>query len=67
MHGPPDPEMRSPAIRQDDRAKSQPALSATEYADETIARQALKLSRLFLLRAETARTVAALAFGGLAR
>jgi hypothetical protein len=63
MHGPPNPEMRSPAIRQDDRAKSQSSLSDNHSAVSLADLQARALCRLFLLAPDTARTIATLAYG----
>ena len=72
MH-PPDPEMRSPATRQSDRANSQ---SSTFHTREVIhhsrdgqplAAQIRKVRSLWFLSIDAARTVATLAFGGLPR
>ena len=62
MHGPPNPEKRSPAIRQDDRAKSQPALSNIETAIAALDLQASRLRRVYLFCPETARLIAAHAY-----
>jgi len=63
MHGPPDPEMRSPAIRQDDRAKSQKIKSEIESDTGVLDFQARELRRLFFFCQATARTIATLAYG----
>jgi hypothetical protein len=61
----PSPEMRSPAARQSDRAKSQKSIKSTStLAGELTDRQALKIARRYFLAHTMARTIAALAFGG---
>jgi hypothetical protein len=74
MHAPPDPEMRSPAIRPDDRANSQkivqcnhnlspPAAVEQATASPLVSLQALRPSRLCAPAHCTAYIVASLAYG----
>jgi hypothetical protein len=65
MSAPPDPEMRRPATRQSDGAKSQEQLGSTRESDSTpIEFQARKLRQLFFFGYDTARTIAFLVFAG---
>ena len=73
MSAPPDPEMRSPATRQSDRANSQFSRFNTREVihhsrdDQPLAAQIRKVRSLWFLSVDAARTVATLAFGGLPR
>jgi hypothetical protein len=65
MHGPPDPEMRSPATLASGRANSHPWRSHAEESDTSpLEYQAGKLSRIFYISLATALTIASLAYGG---
>jgi hypothetical protein len=65
---PPDTEMRRTAFLAEDGPKNRkPALSNIETAIAPLDLQASRLQRIYFFADCTARTVAALAFGGLAR
>jgi hypothetical protein len=72
MH-PPDAEMRSPATRQRDRAKSQSSTFHTQEVThaqltaQPLSAQIRKVRSLCFLSVDAARTVASLAFGSAAR
>ena len=62
MHGPPDPEMRSPAAA-NGRAKSQSKIEPDHLTEATSVLQAETLCRLYFFCRATACTIARLAFG----
>jgi hypothetical protein len=65
MPVPPDPEMRGPATRESDRAKSQKQFESTKESDSTpIDFHTRKLRQLFFFSYDAARTIAFLAFAG---
>ena len=72
MH-PPDAEMRSPATRQRDRAKSQAStfhtqeVTHTQLTAQPFAAQIRKVRSLWFLSKEAAATIATVAFSGGAR
>jgi len=61
--GPPDPQMRGPATRESDRARSQNQ-STKECDSGPFDLQARKLRQVFFFADATARTIAFLAFAG---
>ena len=65
MAAPPDLEMRSPATRESDRARSQKQFESTKESDTTpLNFQVRKVRQLFFFTHDTARTIAFLAFAG---